>query len=111
MSWSIPGTYDGIRNPPNATGSFFIVEVFSKGIAKEALCDTSGHSILYGEQYAEVGYLQKQDEKKHIVRYQYPKKQESMFIHMAEIFLTKVALNEDLCMDIYEYQFIFHAAL
>ena len=30
---------------------------------------------------------------------------------MAEIFVTNIALNEDLCMDIYEYQFIVHAAL
>ena len=30
---------------------------------------------------------------------------------MTEIFVTNVALNDDLCMDIYEYQSIFHAAL
>ena len=106
-----PGTYVGIRSPPNAIKPFFIVEVFSKGIAKEALCDASGHSILSGEQYAEVGYLQKQDEKKRIVRYQHPKIQESIFVHMAEIFVTNVALNKDLCMDIHEYQSIFHVAL
>ena len=103
-----PGTYVGIRSPPNAIEPFFIVEVFSKGIAKEALCDASGYSILSGEQYAEVGYLQKQDEKKRIVRYQHPKIQESIFIHRAEIFVTNVALNGDLCMDIYEYQSSMH---
>ena len=82
-----------------------------EGIAKAALCDTSSHSILSGEQYAEVGYLQKQDEKKHIVRYQHPKKQESIFIHIVSIFVTEVVLNKDLCIIIYEYQSIFHGGL
>ena len=106
-----PGTYVGIRSPPNAIEPFYIVEVFSKGIAKEALSDTNGHSINSGEQYAEVGYLQKQSEKKGDVQYQRPRKRQSIFIHMAEVFVTNVALNEDLCMDLYEYQSIFHAAL
>ena len=106
-----PDTYVGIRSLPNAIEPFFIVEVFSKGIAKEALSEANGHSILSGEQYAEVEYLQKQDEKKHVVRFQRLRKQQSIFINMDEIFVTNVALNEDICLDIYEYQFIFHAAL
>ena len=67
-----PGTYVGIRSPPNAIEPFFVVEVFSKGIAKEALCDASGHSILSDEHYAKVGYLQKQDEKEHIFKIPVP---------------------------------------
>ena len=43
---------------------FFIVEVFNKGVAQEGMSDVNGHYILSGEQYAEVGYLQKKDEKK-----------------------------------------------
>ena len=89
---------------------FFIVRVFSKGISKKALSDANSHSILSGGQYTEVEYWQKQDEKKHIVRYHHPKTQQNIFIHMAEIFVSIVVLNEDLCMDIYKYQSIFHAA-
>ena len=85
--------------------------MFSKGITKEALSDANSHSVLSDEQYTEVRYVQKWDEKKHIIRYQHPKKQQNIFIHMTEIFVTNVALNDDLCMDIYEYQSIFHAAL
>ena len=83
--------------------------MFSKGISKKALSNTNSHSILSGEQYTEVEYWQKQDEKKHTVRYHHPKKQQNIFIHMAEIFVSNDVLNEDLCMNIYEYQSIFHA--
>lgn len=72
--------------------------MFNKGIAKEALSDASSHYILSGEQHTEVGYLQKHNEK--YVRYQCPKKQQSVFIHMAEIFIINILLYEDLCMDI-----------
>ena len=99
-----PGTFVGIRSPPNAIESFFIVEVFNKGVAQEGMSDANGHYILSGEQYVEVGYLQKKDEKRRAVRYQHPKKQQSIYIHVAEVFVTNVALDEDLSMDIYEYQ-------
>ena len=75
------------------------------------MSDVNGHYILSGEQYAEVGYLQKKDEKKRVVRYQHPKKQQSIYIHVAQVFVTNVALDEDLSMDIYEYQSISNAAL
>ena len=106
-----PGTFVGIRSPPNAIEPFFIVEVFHRGVAQENLFDSNGHSIVSGEHYAEVGYLQKNNEKKRIVSYTRPKKQQSIYIHIAEIFVTNIALNEDLCMDIDEYQSIFNAAL
>ena len=106
-----PGTFVGIRSPPNTIESFFIVEVFNKGVAQEGMSDANGHYILSGEQYVEVGYLQKKDEKRRAVRYQHPKKQQSIYIHVAEVFVTNVALDEDLSMDIYEYQSILNAAL
>ena len=53
----------------------------------------------------------KNNEKKRIVSYTRPEKQQSIYIHIAEIFVLNVALNEDLCMDIDEYQSIFNAAL
>ena len=36
----------------------------------EAISDVNGHKILCGEQYVEVCYLQKQGEKRDIVKYQ-----------------------------------------
>ena len=54
-----PNTFVGIRSPPNANKPFFIVEVFNKGVAQEGMLDANGHYILSGEQYAEVGRLQK----------------------------------------------------
>ena len=53
--------------------------------------------------------LAKKDEKKRVVRYQHPKKQQ--YIHVAEMLVTNVALDENLSMDIYEYQSIFNAVL
>ena len=93
-----PGTFVGIRSPPNAIEPFFIVKVFDKGAAQEGMPDANGHYILSGEQYAEVGYLQK-------------KRWVTARLHVAEVFVTNVALDEDLSMDIYEYQSIFDAAL
>ena len=73
-----PGTFVGMRSPLNAIETFFIVEVVSKGTAPETISDVSGHTILCGEQYVEVCYLQKRDEKINIVRYQRPKKSQSI---------------------------------
>ena len=95
-----PGTFVEIQSPPNAIEPFFIVEVFHRGVSQENLFDSNGHSIVSGEHYAEVGYLQKKNEKKRIVRYTHPKRQQSIYIHIAKIFVTNIALNEDLCMDI-----------
>ena len=59
-----PGTYVVMRNPTDATESLFIAEVQNKGIAKENLTDENGHHILSGEQYLEIVYLQKKEQKK-----------------------------------------------
>ena len=59
-----PGTYVGMRSPTNAIESFFIAEVQKKGIAKENLTSENGHHILSGEQYLEIVYLQKKEQKK-----------------------------------------------
>ena len=102
-----PGTYIGLRSPSNALQPFFIAEVNDKGIANKHLIDSCGHSILQGEKYAEVFYLQKLNQKRNVVRFQSPKKQRIIYIHIAEVF----ALDEDLTMSIDDYQSIFEAAL
>ena len=91
--------------------SFFIAEVQNKGIAKENLTDENGHHILSGEQYLEIVYLQKKEQKKAKVKYQHPKKYKLISIHTAEVFITNVALDENLCMDLNEYQSVMAAAI
>ena len=98
-----PGTYIGMRSPTNAIETFFIAEVIQKGIAENNIYDTNGHHILSGERYAEVRYLQRYEQKRKFVKYQRPKKEQFILIHVAEVFVTNVALDEDLCMDIRVY--------
>ena len=74
------GTFVGIRSPPNAIEPFFIVEVFHRGVAQENLFDSNGHCIVSREHYAEVGYLQKNNEKKRIVSYTSKKAAEYIYI-------------------------------
>ena len=59
-----PRTFVGMKSPHNTTEPFFIVEAVSKGTAAEAISEVNGHTILCSEQYVEVCYLQKQDEKR-----------------------------------------------
>ena len=99
-----PETYAGMRSPTNAIESFFIAEVQNKGIARENLNDENGSHILFGEQSLEIVYLQKKEQKKTKVKYHHPKKYKPIFIHIAEVLITNVALDENLCMDLNEYQ-------
>ena len=46
-------------------------------IIKENLTEENGHHILSGEQYLEIVYLQKKEQKKTKVEYQHPKKYHS----------------------------------
>ena len=98
------GTYVDMRSPTNAIESFFIAEVQNKGIARENLNDENGSHILFGEQSLEIVYLQKKEQKKTKVKYHHPKKYKPIFIHIAEVLITNVALDENLCMDLNEYQ-------
>ena len=43
---------------------FFVAEVQNKGFAEVNLTDENGHHILSGEQYLEIVYLQKKEQKK-----------------------------------------------
>ena len=68
------------------------------------MIDKNGHTAMSGELYLEVGFLQKEAHKKKVVQYQRPKKLHCILIHVAEVFITNIALDADLCMDINEYQ-------
>ena len=53
-----------MRSPPNAIESFFVGEVMDKGIAENNMINQNGHTIMSGELYLEVCYLQKEARKK-----------------------------------------------
>ena len=95
-----PGTFVGMRSQSNAIKSFYIAEVLNKGVAENNMSDENGHSIMSGEPYLEVNYLQKGAQKRRIVQYHRPKKPQRILIHIAEVFIANADLNADLCMDI-----------
>ena len=94
-----------MRSQSNAIEPFYIAEVLNKGVA-ENMFDENGHSIMSGEPYLEVNYLQKGAQKRRIVQDHRPKKAQRILIHIAKVFITNVDLNADLCMNIDEYQSI-----
>ena len=59
-----PRTFSGMGYPPNPIKLFYLVGMKSKGIANENISDNYEHSILAGEHYAKVLYLQKAEEKR-----------------------------------------------
>ena len=102
-----PGTFIGLRSPSNALESFFVAEVKSKDAAGDDLIDKYGHSILKGENYLEVSYLEKIDGKiGKNVKYRYPRNySDVVYLHIGEVFITNINL-QNLQMDIKEYQSI-----
>ena len=70
-----------------------------------------GQSVLAGEMYTEVIYLQKLFERKKTVKYQKRKKHLIVFIHTYEIFVTNISMSEDLTLSSEEYYSVFKAAL
>ena len=66
------------------------------------MSDANWHLVLSGEQYAEVSYSQKQDQKKRTGKYQCSKKQLSVYIHVTKVFVTNVSIKYDLYMELGE---------
>ena len=99
-----PGIIFGMRSPPNAIESFYVAEVMDKGVSENNMIDENGHNIMSAELYLEERYLQKEAQKKKGVQYQRQKKLHHILIHVAEVFITNITLDADLCMDISEYQ-------
>ena len=74
-----PGIFVGLRSPPNAIEPFFIAQILSKGLAEKNMINEFGLSVLAGEMYEEVIYLQKLLERKKLVKYQKSKKRPNCF--------------------------------
>ena len=87
---------------------FLLLKFKIRGLLKRT---ENGHHILSGEQYLEIVYLEKKRTKKGKVKYQRPKKYKLIFIHIAEVCITNVALDENFCMDLNECQYVMAAAI
>ena len=84
-----PGIFVGLCSPPNAIEPFFIAHILSKGLAEKNMIDEFGLSVLVGEMYEEVIYLQKLLERKKSVKYQKPKKTPNCFHSCLQNFCDK----------------------
>ena len=104
-----PGTFVGLRSPSNSIEPFFVAEILNKNIATDAMMDDFGHAILAGEKYAEIIYLDSDIRKKKI-KYKQPRRIKQIFVHMDEIFITNIALDTNLVMNMEEFHAI-NAAL
>ena len=68
--------------------------------------------ILYLENSIQKEFTyKKKEQNKTKVKHQYPKKYKLTFIHIAEMFITNVALDKNFCMDLNEYQSVVAAAI
>ena len=64
-----PGSYIGLRSPPESLEILFAARVVSKDVATEHIEDMNGHRILPGERYVTVEYLEKYMENASEVKY------------------------------------------
>ena len=94
-----PGSYIGLRYPPESLEIFFAARVVSKDVATEHIEDMNGHRILPGERYVE--YLEKDMENASEVKYKLVKGYS--FIHLGEIFVTTLEISDKLVMKMTEY--------
>ena len=82
---------------------------FYKGEALENIVDSNGHVMLAGEQFLEVHYLEKNKEGKKHIHYK-SAKQGTSFIHPQEVLSCFVQIDEELRMELCEYQYLMMAA-
>ena len=73
--------------------------------------DGKGHVIQAGEKYAEVAYLEKKSQRGKVVKYANLRKENTVYIHVAEVAVTNIDVNEDLQMDISEYIYVSESTL
>ena len=102
-----PGTFIGMKSPPDATEPFFLAEILRKGTAEEVPHDANRHIILE----CRNKLCWKIKEGKKLFKYKQLWKPCSVFIYFYEIFITNVALGENLSMSIDEYQLLLVDAL
>ena len=104
-----PSTYITLLCPSNSIELFFVAEVLNKGEALENIVDSNGHVMLACEQFLEVHYLEKNKEGKKHIHYKRAK-QGTSFIHPQEVLSCFVQIDEELRMELCEYQYLMMAA-
>ena len=106
-----PGTFVGLKSPKNSIEPFILCKIISNDTASETLTDTNGHTIIKGEKYAEVVYLQKTIQRGCKVKYEMPKKSPNVYLHIGEVAVTNIEVNVDLSMHVNEYIYVSNATL
>ena len=95
-----------IRAPANSLEMFFIMKVSEKGIAEKNMMDNSEeHCVLKGEPYLMGKWISFQNESKKVGNYKESKTIEAL-IHVSEVFLINIPMNDKLQMDIHEYRML-----
>ena len=81
------------------------------GIVDDNMVDKNGHTILVGDWFAEVTYLQKKSQSAKYVKYERSLREQHVFIHIGEIFTTNILIDANLKMSIEEYNAVLMTAL
>ena len=105
-----PLSFISLLCPENSIELFFVAEVLKKGCACEDLMDSNGHIILKDDEYLEIHYLEKFKENKKYIQYKRCK-QDTGYIHPAEVLSCFMQLDDEFKMDRPEYQSLTSAAL
>ena len=103
-------TYIALRSSRISIEPFILCCVVDKGIARERMADEHGHAILIGSKFIKVIYLSKAEQRAKHVRF-VKTKQSPALIYVAEVAVTNVELDENLCMHIDEYNYVSEAVL
>ena len=99
-------TFVGLRSPPRSIELFFVVKVINKEIANEMMKDSYGHIIAKGEPYLTVVYLEFKSQSRKNVQFGMSRNLTPAYIHIGEVFVTNIQMDENLSMDIQEYRLL-----
>ena len=98
------GSFVAIRAEPNSREMFHVMMVQDKHISKENIEDVpEEHCILKGEPYLVGKWFSFQKETSKFVCFKESKNTELALIHIQEVFLTNLEINDNHQMDIANY--------
>lgn len=95
--------YIGLCSVSSSLELFYVAKVITKGVATEYMEDNNGHSILPGEHFLSVVYLEKVKEMKGKIKYKLTSGGNT-YVHLGEVFATSIYMSDDLSIDMNEYQ-------
>ena len=91
-------------SPPNSNELFYLCKVLEFGEAKVDMLDSSNHVVGKGQCYIKCNYYERTDERRMKVYYKEIK--EEVFVFPTQVMCPLVQMNDDLSLDINEYQCI-----